>query len=566
MASTDGGTSWSAIATGQTSGPHHDHHALGFDFNAKLLDANDGGIWRLEDFASPTWANLNGDLGITQFVGLALHPTNPNLVYGGTQDTGVLRFNDSLQWKRPLRGDGGAVAVNDFHPERVYAIRPLSEDDPHFFVRSNTGGDSWVITMPDLMMGIDTTEPRNFYPPLVLQSNSNIARDRLLLGTNHVYETVSAGTNGWVAIGGIIAGVDNGWTSNDPIDSLAAASDGNTIYAATGGHQATSVAHLFVTTNDGTNWQQRDIDGAADHINQIVVDPTTSTTAYAVRDRFGGGHVFRTTNSGVTWTDISGDLPDLPTHTIAVDARFSPQIVYVGTDSGVYFTMNPDDLVVHWSLFKTGLPSVQVTDLKLGRPTLLENGKNILAAATHGRGVWEILIDPPAGPSHAPANGPLLPQSKWESTPSLREQKAPAVSVSDAQPGFAGQYALDTLFAAHQKDNHHLDLEGRDAFTQDLALIPPLLNTRRDAVAGSLTTMPPASPLSSPEGSSVKTVDEDSGSASLRSEWGAMGYSGSAQVDWHSAAFRGAAPASTFDQRAASLAVLDAAFADLATV
>ena len=141
-----------------------------------------------------------------------------------------------------------------------------------------------------------------------------------------------------------------------------------------------------------------------------------------------------------------------------------------------------------------------------------------------------------------------------------------AAPISGAQAGFTGQLATDTLFTVHQKGSHDLNLEGRDVFTQDLALMPPLLNLGRDAVAGSLTTMPPSSPLTSPESGSAKVVDADSSSASLRSQWGAMGYGGSAQVESHSAAFHGATPASTLDQSTASLAARDAAFADLAAV
>src|SRR5439155_24135924 len=71
--STDGGATWANL-TGRARnyGPHCDHQAAGFDANGKFLDANDGGLWRLDDPdpANPRWTSLNSNLQITQFVGI----------------------------------------------------------------------------------------------------------------------------------------------------------------------------------------------------------------------------------------------------------------------------------------------------------------------------------------------------------------------------------------------------------------------------------------------------------------------------------------------------------------
>jgi len=371
----EGTFTWNAIATGETSGPHRDHHALAFEAGGKLVNGNDGGLWRLDDPDLLTWANLNGNLQITQFVGLALHPTDPDIAYGGTQDTGTMKFPGNLQWQRFLRGDGGASAVSVANPNRVYQVTRIVVDSPNIFRRSDNGGMTYAVKVrcvefPGCLVGND---PKNFYPPMVLDpSNSDplTDRDRLLLSTDRVYETTDNAET-WSVIGAPAI-----FTSN--IDSLAAApSDVNTIYASAGGH-------IFVTFDRGGTWQQRDIAGLADpHFRGLLVDPTNNLIAYAVRDRFGGGHVFRTTDGGQSWTDISGDLPDLPTNTMVLDPRASPHVLYVGTDDGVYAST---DLGAHWVRFGMGFPNAQVADLKLNL-TL-----NILAAGMHGRGVWEILV------------------------------------------------------------------------------------------------------------------------------------------------------------------------------
>ena len=46
-------------------------------------------------------------------------------------------------------------------------------------------------------------------------------------------------------------------------------------------------------------------------------------------------HVFRTTNAGISWIDISSNLPDAPVNDIIVDPE-SSQKLYVGTDVGVF--------------------------------------------------------------------------------------------------------------------------------------------------------------------------------------------------------------------------------------
>ncbi len=388
--STDGGSTWSAIAQGDTSGPHRDHHAIGFDASGSFLDGNDGGIWRLDDPGQLVWANLNGNLQITQFVGIALHPTDPDIAYGGTQDTGTVKFQGNPQWSRLLRGDGGVDAVSVANPNRVYQVTRISSSSPNLFRRSLNGGLTWSIKVT----GIGANDPANFYLPVVLvpaASDPNL--DRLLLGTNRVYETTNSADN-WSPLS--TPGV-GGWTVSANIDSIAAApSDADTIYASAGGH-------IFVTFDHGTSWQQRDVTGlAGPHFAALLADPTNNLIAYAVRDRFDGGHVFRTTDGGQNWSDISGDLPNLPANTIVLDPRTSPNILYVGTDSGVF---SSTDLGAHWSVFGADLPNAQVVELKLNL------NLNILAAGTHGRGVWEILTQseqPNAAPNARTLMGGLL--------------------------------------------------------------------------------------------------------------------------------------------------------------
>jgi hypothetical protein len=375
--SVDGGRNWFSLEIGADGGgPHTDHHAFAFDANGKLLDGNDGGIWRLDNPArgSLHWTDLNANLQLTQFIGIALNPSNPAIAYGGSQDNGTSEFVNALGWLILRGGDGGFVRVDPSNPNTVYhEFGGISVE------RSEDGGFSFVTRT----FGINPSDPHDPYVPFVLDPSSP---SRLLLGTNRVYETTNRGDL-WRPISTPGSG---GWTVTSTIDSLAtAAADGNTVYASAGGH-------IFVTFDDGRSWQQRDVPGVTDHFQDLQVDPTDPLTAYAVRDRFGGGHVFKTTDGGLHWTDISGNLPDLPAYTLALDPRSNT--LYVGTDDGVYASADQGNT---WSRFGAGLPHVQVRDLELN------TNLQVLAAGTHGRGLWEILVPPPPSPgSPAGSAGP----------------------------------------------------------------------------------------------------------------------------------------------------------------
>jgi photosystem II stability/assembly factor-like uncharacterized protein len=362
--SNDGGITWFSLVVGADgNGPHTDHHAFAFDASGHLLDGNDGGIWRLDNptRGSLHWTDLNTNLQLTQYIGIAVNPTNPNIAYGGSQDNGTSEYTGSLAWTLVRGGDGGFVRIDPANPSTVY----------HEFFnidleRSDDGGISWV----QKSTGINHSDPSNTYVPYVMDP---VNSQRLVLGTNRVYETTNRGDL-WSPISQPGQG---GWTTSSNVDSLAiAASDENTIYASAGGH-------LFVTFDDGASWQQRDIPGVTDHIQDIQIDPANNLTAFAVRDRFGGGHVFITTDGGQTWTDISGNLPDLPAYTLAIDP--SSKTLYVGMDDGVYASTNQGG---SWSRFGAGLPHAQVRDLEL------LPGLQLLAAGTHGRGMWEISTAP----------------------------------------------------------------------------------------------------------------------------------------------------------------------------
>jgi photosystem II stability/assembly factor-like uncharacterized protein len=117
-------------------------------------------------------------------------------------------------------------------------------------------------------------------------------------------------------------------------------------------------------------------------ISDIVVPAQPTKAVWVSCSSFGGGHVFRSLNGGTTWTDKSGNLPDIPVNAIVVDPK-TTQRLFAATDHGVYRTQNSGGT---WKDFSNGLPNVVVGDM------ILHERQRLLRAGTRNRGAWEVKI------------------------------------------------------------------------------------------------------------------------------------------------------------------------------
>ena len=146
------------------------------------------------------------------------------------------------------------------------------------------------------------------------------------------------------------------------------------------------------------------------HITAVRSKPGDSTgdIGYVTFSGFGAcpscgntpGHVFKTKNAtqgaSATWTDISGNLPDVPVNDILVDHSNNPTFdsVYIATDVGVFSCPDPEAATpcTNWTVLGDGLPNSPVLSLAM-RPE-----SRILHAATHGRSMWDIQLTDAARP------------------------------------------------------------------------------------------------------------------------------------------------------------------------
>jgi len=176
------------------------------------------------------------------------------------------------------------------------------------------------------------------------------------------------------------------------VTALSSANDGKIIYAAwvaAGGNPGPGFAS-GIATNFGGTWHQVTVSGLPNRfIAGITVDPKNPAHAFAIFNGYsrrwipggGVGHVFETTNGGQSWTNISGNLPDIASDALVL----SHGQLALATDQGVFTARAGQGAATAWSRLGSGLPNAAVDDLTAGPG-------GFIYAATHGRGVWRIAF------------------------------------------------------------------------------------------------------------------------------------------------------------------------------
>ena len=379
----NGGSSWTSLSRVGANGVqiHTDEHYLAFtNDGTKLYIGNDGGVYSTTNItdARVNWTALNDTLSITQFYpGLSIHPTDSNISYAGAQDNGTQRFDGASSWTNVTCGDGGFTVIDPAIPTVAYAACQFID-----IRRTTNTGASWARSV----YGIDQKDNTQFISPLAIDpSNSQI----LYFGTYRVWQSLDGAGKFSAASPDLSAG-------RSTIKTIAPApGDPNTVYA------GFANGKVFMTSNalkgPNSSWVDRSSGLPTRSVTQITVDPIDPATAYITFSGFSlgvgiTGHVFKTTNGGQNWNDISASLADIPVNALVVDPDI-PDTLYIGTDAGV---MVSTDAGSTWSTLGNGLPRVVVSALVLHRKT------RTLRAATHGRSVWDILV-PLASASRQPS-------------------------------------------------------------------------------------------------------------------------------------------------------------------
>ncbi len=310
---------------------------------------NDGGVYRYK-ISTNSFENLSDGLMITQFYDIAVSQTDENVLGGGSQDNGnVYRQSDGTWGDYAPTGDGMNQEIDP------------TDANTRYWSYQNGAINRWVNGSNTSIAPPGQNGKGAWETPFRLDPNNP---SRLLIGYDRVYASTDKGTN-WDDISGAIFGGD--------LEEIAIAkSDSERIYASRGNS-------LFVKSTADNTWTTRTMPGS---ISDLEVDPYDFNVVYITVPGFTAGNkVFKSTDAGANWTNISGSLPNVSTGAIEIYEEL-PGGLFVGTDAGVFYR---DNTLADWQEYGQ-LPHTRVEDIEI------QYAAKIIRIGTHGRGVLEAPI------------------------------------------------------------------------------------------------------------------------------------------------------------------------------
>jgi photosystem II stability/assembly factor-like uncharacterized protein len=375
--STDGGRTFTQVSVWWQAPyfTHADNHiilaAQNFGTTRSVYFGNDGGVYRVTNIETVTptsgWTELNNGLGITQFYGAAGNPTTGEIV-GGTQDNGTLFYtpaNGAEGWNLESGGDGGFSAADPTDPNYFYG-----EYIWLMIHRSNNRGQSGEYIYNGIA---DAGGCANFIAPFILDPNNS---NTMLAGGCSLWRStdVKAPEPVW----------SNIKPEGGPISAIAVA-PGNSDAIWVGDNDGS----LYKTSNgtsDSPAWSQV-LGLPSRYVTRITIDKNDNQIVYVTFGGFSPDNVWRTTDGGATWSDITGSgltgLPDLPVRSLVINPNNSDWI-YIGTELGIFAS---EDSGATWRVPHDGPTNTSVDELFWMGDSLI--------AATHGRGLFKTRGNPP---------------------------------------------------------------------------------------------------------------------------------------------------------------------------
>jgi len=384
---------------------HVDNHTIWID----PRDANfyrvgcDGGVYESWD-RGRNWRFV-ANLPITQFYDVTVDSAGPFYhVYGGTQDNftlGGTARNRSVHgitnadWFVTQGGDGFHSRVDPQDANTVY-----SEAQYGALIRYDRRTGQSMGLQPQPGRG----EPPlrwNWDSPLIISPH---AHTRLYFAANILFRSDDRGDT-WKAVSGdLTRKIDRNtlpvmgkvWAADAVSKSVSTSFYGN-IVALTESlkkegliYVGTDDGLIQVTQNGGAAWKKIDkFPGVPErtYVSRLLASQHEMNTIYAAFENHKNAdfapYLLKSVDAGATWTMIKGDLPaNGPVLAIAEDHE-NPQLLFVGTEFGLYFTVDGGQ---KWIRLKGGLPTIAVRDLAI------QKQMNDLAVGTFGRGIY-ILDD-----------------------------------------------------------------------------------------------------------------------------------------------------------------------------
>jgi hypothetical protein len=393
---------------------HPDQHdalyARGRNGSVRLVVGNDGGVYvqrvrRGQEFTNDRWG-IGRNRGFNTLLPYFATMAKDGTVWHGLQDNGTAKIDPAEGRKQymTLGGDGFFTAVDPDNSDVAYAENPGA-----FMWVTEDGGQSWQC-MPPPISGAQ------FSNPFVMDPTD---ANHLLTAGHQVVETVDGPDTAPAQDPGCNVTGESTWTEVFDLGANAETGEDNQMSAVDlhgdnayvgfcggcdiinglefGNGLATNVAGPEPPQRGTPNgWHFAAAEGLPNrYITSIAIDPDDPETIYVtlggyanrqwrppgsygdVNEDIGEGHVFKSTDAGETFVDISANLPDAPTFWVEL---VGDQLV-IGTQVGAFLSNGTNG--GRWAALDAGLPVVPVVSVM---PT--PQDPNVLVAATYGRGVY----------------------------------------------------------------------------------------------------------------------------------------------------------------------------------
>ena len=376
---------------------------------------NDGGIFRYDN-SLQEFDNLSSDLIITQYYDIAVSQTDAMVLGAGSQDNGNVFRESNGSWNRYAQtGDGMG---QDIHP---------TDPNIRYWSYQFGGIRRWEngTNTPIAPAGLDGTGA--WETPFKIDPNDP---DGIFIGYEEVYYSSDKGDN-WTNLGM--------YNVSGNLEQLAIAPSNSEQIYATRGNQ------LFVKVAGSPNWNvfSTPMNG---YISDLEVDFEDKNTVYISYTGYSDGmKVFKSTDAGQNWTNISDNLPNLPMISLELYDNQNDG-VFVGSYGAVYYR---DNSTTEWR--KMGcLPNTAVNDIEI------QYDSDRIFAATHGRGIFEADIA---------FDVATITQEEFDQSPRLlMAYPNPAIEVLSIQAkrGSLSESSVnitDLLGRKHQPEIHFMDGE-----------------------------------------------------------------------------------------------------------
>lgn len=395
MKSTDGGKSFNNMSV-----PHGDNHGLWINpfNNQNMINANDGGA-NISFNGGKSWSTQKNQ-PTAQFYRVITDNRFPYFVYGGQQDNSSVaipsrtkgRGIDWSDWYRAAGCESAYLAFDPDNPVELYGgcYQGLIEKLNVMTLKSRS-----IMAYEYLGLGSVPRDQKfrfNWNAPIFTSPHDP---NTIYHAGNVLFKTVDGGDS-WEVISPDLTKNDDAKhdMGSEPFTNEAAGGEVyNTImYAVESQHEDGTIwtgsddGLIHITRDGGTNWKNvtpRGMDEGM--VNAIEISPHNPGTAYVAFTKYKFGdlspYIYKTTNYGTSWTQKSkGILDDAFVRVVREDPA-QQDLLYAGTETGLYLSMNGGKL---WTSFQLNLPTVPITDLTIRN--------NDLIASTQGRAFW-ILDD-----------------------------------------------------------------------------------------------------------------------------------------------------------------------------